>query len=381
MRHRATIRLRIALACAALVTFTGALVLVGMLYLTQHTIDRSSPQVTLNTRSDSPAVLRAQTFALSIQNEKLIHETVSDVRRVGIIGLILLASGSLVASWFIAGRMLRPATSLADAVEEISAANLDQRLGYSGPDDELKSIADAFDRMLGRLDHAFDRQHRFVADASHELRTPFATMRTQVDVALADPDASTDELRRSLDEVGDVVDRGGELVDAMLALSRAEVVADRQRIDLAAVAAEVVTATAGTDSLDLRLDLRETEVEGDPVLLDRLVANLVRNAAGYNRPGGLLAVEVGPSGDRGLLIVRNDGPVLTESEIPPLFSRFHRHESAASERGFGLGLPIVEAITRAHGGSVVAATRPGGGLEIRFEMALAPQGEPQGPMP
>src|SRR5690606_3091889 len=135
--------------------------------------------------------------------------------RVGIIGLILLASGSLVASWFIAGRMLRPATSLADAVEEISAANLDQRLGYSGPDDELKSIADAFDRMLGRLDHAFDRQHRFVADASHELRTPFATMRTQVDVALADPDASTHELRRSLDEVGDVVDRGGELVDAM----------------------------------------------------------------------------------------------------------------------------------------------------------------------
>ncbi len=379
--RRPTIRLRIALSCAALVTFTGALVLVGMLYLTQHTIDRNSPEVTLNTKSESPAVLRAQTFALSIQNQQLVDETVSEVRTVGLIGLILLASGSLVASWFVAGRMLRPATSLADAVEEISAMNLDTRLVHQGPDDELKSISDAFDRMLERLDDAFDRQRRFVADASHELRTPFATMRTQVDVALAEPDLSGEELRRVLSEIGEVIDRGGELVDAMLALSRAETVVGRRRTDLGDVTAEVITATTGTAPLDLRIRLSETEVEADPVLLDRLVSNLVRNAVAYNRPGGIMEVEVGPAGDQAVLVVRNDGPLLEESEIPMLFSRFHRHRSAAAERGFGLGLPVVEAITRAHDGSIVATARPEGGLEVRFEMALALQGEPQCPMP
>ncbi len=378
--RRPTIRLRVALSCAALVTITGALVLTGMLYLTQRTIDRNAPEVTLNTRSDSPAVLRAQTFALSLQNQRLVDDTVADVRTVGIVGLILLASGSLVAGWFLAGRMLRPATRLADAVEEISALNLEQRLAHQGPDDELKSIADAFDRMLERLDDAFERQRRFVADASHELRTPFATMRTQIDVALDEPGLSGEETRR-LSEIGDVVDRGSGLVEAMLALSRAETVVGRRRTDLADLTAEVITATPGTGPLDLRIELSETEVEGDPVLLERLVSNLIRNAVVYNRPGGLLEAEVGSDAGRAFLVVRNDGPRLSEEDVALLFSRFHRHRSAVSERGFGLGLPVVEAIARAHAGSVVLAARPQGGLEVRFEMALAAQGEPQGPMP
>lgn len=381
MRRRPTIRLRVALACAALVTITGALVLTGMLYLTQRTIDRNSPEVTLNTRTESPSVLRSQTFALSVQNQQLVHETVSEVRKIGIAGLAVLAIGSLIASWFLAGRMLRPATSLAAAVEEISASNLDQRLGHEGPDDELKSISDAFDRMLERLDEAFDRQRRFVADASHELRTPFATMRTQVDVALADPDLDEKELRQTMSEIGEVLDRGGALVDAMLALSRAETVSGRRRIDLAEAAAEVITSTPGASSLDLRLDLSEAVVEADPVLLDRLVSNLVRNAISYNRPGGLLEIEVGPSGEDALLAVRNDGPLLTDSDVPLLFSRFHRHDTTSSEPGFGLGLSVVAAIARAHEGEVVAKARAEGGLDIRFRMKLAPQGEPQRPMP
>lgn len=370
-----TIRLRVALACAALVTVTGALVLVGMLYLTQHTIDRNSPEVTLNTRADSPAVLRAQTFALSIQNEKLVHDTVDEVRTAGIIGLVVLALGSLGAGWLIAGRMLKPATGLATAVEEISAANLDRRLAHPGPDDELKAIADAFDRMLERLDDAFDRQRRFVADASHELRTPFATMRTQIDVATGDPDLSAAELREVIAEIGEVVDHGGELVDAMLALSRAETVVGRKRVDLAAAAGEVITATAGTGVLQLELDLREATVEADPVLLDRLISNLVRNGVAYNRPGGLLGVEVREEGNRAVLTVRNDGRHLSGRDMDLLFARFHRGESS-TKPGFGLGLPVAEAITRAHDGSVTGTARPEGGLEIRVELPLARFMEP-----
>lgn len=379
--RRPTIRLRIALACAALVTFTGALVLVGMLYLTQRTIDRNSPQITLNTRTESPAVLRAQTFALSVQNQRLVENTVSDMRRIGLVGLLVLALGSLLAGWYLAGRMLKPATSLAEAVEDISATNLDQRLVHDGPDDELKSISDAFDRMLERLDDAFDRQRHFVSDASHELRTPLATLQTQVDVALANPDLSASELREILAEVGEAVDQGTGLVNAMLALSRAETVAGRERIDLAAVVAEVVTATPGATSLEQHLELSQAAVEGDPILLDGLVSNLIRNAVIYNQPDGLLRVETGTAAGRAFLAVTNDGQVLAADEVKLLFSRFHRHESSASKQGYGLGLSVVEAIARAHQGSVTASGRPEGGLEIRFEMAAAPQGEPQGPIP
>jgi len=379
--HRITIRMRIALVSAALVTVTGVLVLIGMLYLTQHTIDRNAPEITFNTRADSPAVLRAQTFALSVQNEKLVRDTVSEVRTVGIIGLILLAGGSLVIGWLIAGRMLRPATGLAGEVEEISATNLDRRLNRDGPDDELKAIADAFDRMLERLDDAFEKQRRFVADVSHELRTPFATMRTWIDVARENPDLSETELRDLLSEIDMVVGRGTELVDAMLALSRAETVIGRKRVDLAEAAGEVITATAGTGSLKLDLDLNPAAVEVDPVLLDRLISNLIRNAVAYNLPGGLLGVATGPTGDLAVLTVANDGRRLSERDMTLLFSRFHRGESS-DRPGFGLGLPVVEAIARAHDGNVKAIARPEGGLEVRVELPLATgQGEPQGPMP
>lgn len=352
-----------------------------MLYVTQHTINENSPRVTLNTRTDNPAVLRAQTLALSIQNRKLVDDTVSEMRTAGIAGLILLASGSLLAGWFLAGRMLRPATSLAETVGEISAASLDRRVARDGPDDELKAIADAFDEMLERLDGAFDRQRSFVADASHELRTPFATMRAQVDVALDNPDLTTDELRDVLAEIGEVLEQGGDLVNAMLALSRAEVLTGSRPVDLARIAAEVVTATAGTTGLELRLDLNEAEATGDPVLLDRLVSNLVNNAVAYNRPGGLLSVATGTVRGKVFLVAENDGPRLPDEEIPLLFSRFHRHPATAGARGFGLGLPVVEAIARAHGGQVRIRARKQGGLEVRFEIAPTAQGEPQGPMP
>lgn len=388
MSRRLTIRIRVALWCAGLVTVTGVLALVGVLYFTQHIIDDNSPRVRLNTESTDPAVLRAQTFALAAQNRELVNETVSDVRTAGIVGLVLLSGLSLGVGWLAAGRMLRPATDLAEAAEQISALNLDRRFAREGPEDELKSIADAFDRMLDRLDRAFVRQRRFVADASHELRTPFATMRTQVDVALADETLSEGDLRHSLAEIGTVVNRGGELVDAMLSLSRADAISQRQRIDLAEIAGEVLTAAPGIATLDLQTDLERAEIEGDPMLIGRLVSNLVDNAVAYNLPGGLLSVAVSREGDVAVLIVANDGPRLDEDEVAALFIRFRRLESAGSTRGFGLGLPVVAAIARAHDATITATARPQGGLEMRFEIATAAdrgwrdgQGDPQADMP
>ena len=220
MSRRLSIRLRVALWCAALVTVTGLLALVGVLYFTQKNIEDNSPVLPLSGYSTDPMTLRSENFALIEQNRLSVEHSVSDMRRNGLIGLGIVAVISLATGWLVAGRMLRPATKLAEAAEDISALNLDQRFASAGPDDELKSIADSFNGMLDRLDNAFERQRRFVADASHELRTPFATMRAQVDVALDDEEMSEEELRASLEEVGQVLDRGSELVNAMLTLTR-----------------------------------------------------------------------------------------------------------------------------------------------------------------
>ncbi len=360
-----------ALWCAALVTVTGLLALVGVLYFTQKNIEDNSPVLPLSGYSTDPMTLRSENFALIEQNRLSVEHSVSDMRRNGLIGLGIVAVISLATGWLVAGRMLRPATKLAEAAEDISALNLDQRFASAGPDDELKSIADSFNGMLDRLDNAFERQRRFVADASHELRTPFATMRAQVDVALDDEEMSEEELRASLEEVGQVLDRGSELVNAMLTLSRAETLTRLEKMDLAEVAAEAVTASPGIGRLELVTRLESSVILGDPVLIGQLVSNLVDNASRYNVDGGLLSVAVSNDGKVATLEVANDGARLTKEEVGSLFVRFHRHESSRDTPGFGLGLSVVAAIAKAHGAELGATARPEGGLDVRFEIPLS----------
>jgi signal transduction histidine kinase len=360
----------VALWCAALVTITGLLALIGVLYFTQKNIEDNSPLLPLSGYSEDPVVLRSENFALIEQNRLSVEHSVDDMRRNGLIGLGIIAALSLVAGWLVAGRMLRPATRLAEAAEDITALNLDQRFATIGPDDELKSIADSFNGMLDRLDNAFERQQRFVADASHELRTPFATMRAQVDVALDDEQMSEEELRASLEEVGQVLDRGSDLVNAMLTLSRAETLTRLEKLDLAEIAGEALTASPGIGRLELVAELESSAILGDPVLIGQLVSNLIDNASRHNIDGGLLSVKVWNQGTTATLEVVNDGTKLNEDEVRSLFIRFHRHDSARHTQGFGLGLSVVEAIAKAHGGRITADPRPEGGLQVRFEIPV-----------
>lgn len=350
-----------ALWCALLVTASGALVLVGALVLTQRTLDEHAPRPSLSDYSDDPVVLRSEQFAAIEANRVLVEDTTTRVRNLGLAGLAVLAVASLGIGWLVAGRMLAPAARLAETVSTMSAADLGHRMVSSGPNDELKVLSDAFDDLLDRLDRSFVRQRRFVADASHELRTPFAALRSQVDVALErEPDL--EQLRTALVDIGEVLDSGTALVNAMLTLSRAETLAQREEVDLAELAAEIVTATPGTDRLDLRLHLEPTTVVGDPVLLEQLVHNLIRNATNYNVAGGMLEVSVGRA-DGPTLRVSNDGAVLTRDEVGALTSRFRRGPTSSGTAGFGLGLSVAATIATAHDATLDLEPRAGGGLD------------------
>jgi signal transduction histidine kinase len=280
--------------------------------------------------------------------------------------LTLLAGGT---GWAVAGRVLRPVQAITAAARRASEHNLGERLALDGPRDELKELADTFDGMLDRLDAAFASQRRFVANASHELRTPLTVMRTAIDVTLAKPNRDREQLAAMAIEVRHAVDRAEELIDALLTLARSDRgVIGREFVDLATAIEDAVYSVAGelADSgITVESDLEPAELHGDRVLLERMVANLVQNAARHNVPGGWIRVASGRYGGEVRLVVTNSGAQLPPEIVPVLFEPFRRlHNRVGWDQGVGLGLSIVRSVVTSHHGHVYGHALPAGGLEI-----------------
>jgi signal transduction histidine kinase len=259
----------------------------------------------------------------------------------------------------------------------LSEENLHERIALDGPDDELKELADTFDAMLGRLEAAFESQKRFVANASHELRTPLAIMRTEVDVALANPDATPDELRRMGEVVRRATERSDALIDGLLVLARSDQGPTALApVDLAVLAEEALAQSAteaAVAGVETRARFDPAPTTGDPALLGRLAGNLIENAIRHNEPGGWLEVQTGPGADGAgevRLVVANSGPLIDSGQVDGLFEPFRRlagdRLAAPGGRGpgAGLGLSIVRSVVAAHGGRVTARPRTGGGLVV-----------------
>jgi signal transduction histidine kinase len=284
--------------------------------------------------------------------------------------LALMAVASLALGWLVAGRVLRPLQRITATAKRLSERTLHQRIALDGPDDELKELADTFDRLLARLDAAFDSQRRFAANASHELRTPLAISRTEVDLALSDPDASVAELREMAERVRDATDRSERLIEGLLTLARSEqeprVREPDDLADAAALALEHAGLQDGADGLRVAAGLRPAPVAGDPALLERMVANLVENAVHHNQPGGWLDVATGTGDGWAFVRVANGGPLIPAERVESLFEPFRRLDGrvASPTRGAGLGLSIVRSVARAHSGDARARALPGGGLEV-----------------
>ncbi|MEV4411822.1 HAMP domain-containing sensor histidine kinase [Catellatospora sp. NPDC049609] len=285
--------------------------------------------------------------------------------------LITLAAAGLLAAlagWIVAGRVLRPVHQITAAAQAASEHNLTARVALNGPRDELRELADTFDSMLSRLQAAFDSQRRFVANAGHELRTPLTVMRTTLDVVLAKPAATSEELRAMGRDVRVAVDHADRLINSLLTLARSERgLTDHAPVDLATVAEDVldVTDTAGRR---LHTSLEPTMTSGDPVLLERLIANLVDNATRYNVPDGDIWITTATVDDEASLVVANTGPVIPDHAVPALFEPFQRLQERVGGHGYGLGLAIVASITAAHHGTVRAQARKEGGLIVTVTM-------------
>jgi len=278
---------------------------------------------------------------------------------------------SAALGWVVAGRALRPVHAITAAARRASEQNLSERIALSGPADELKELADTFDAMLARLEAAFASQRRFVANASHELRTPLTVMRTAIDVTLAKPTRTPDQLETMAADVRQAVERAEAMIEALLTLARSDRgPASRSTLDLAVFAEDALDAAAPairTSSLEVTTELEPGAATGDFVLVERLVANLVDNAVRHNVPGGWIEVATGDQDGMAFISVSNGGPVIDEAEVESLFEPFRRrcpHPGPDGPDGAGLGLSIVASVVAAHQGRMSAQPCPGGGLAI-----------------
>ncbi|MFE0179972.1 sensor histidine kinase [Streptomyces olivaceus] len=280
------------------------------------------------------------------------------------VGLMITAVLAGVLGWWLAGRALRPVASMTAAARRISEQNLHQRLALTGPDDELHRLADTFDTMLDRLEGAFESQRRFVANASHELKTPLAVQRASIEVGLADP--VTDGIAEVREDLLTANREAEQLINALLLLARSDRGLDEtESVDLArtahAVAAEhTARASRHGVTLDVMAPAPLTVV-GNPLLLRHLLANLVHNAVQYNHPGGRVRVRVE---DR-TVTVTNTGPHVPQDRVADLFEPFRRHaRDRTATDGHGLGLSIVRSISRAHDAALTAEAGKEGGLTV-----------------
>ncbi|MGN9907872.1 sensor histidine kinase [Phytohabitans sp. LJ34] len=376
--NRWTIRVRLTVLYGGLFFLAGA-VLLGVTYLLMaQRLDRNlTDPGDLALRNEqvferfgNPEVIKQAILNAQAEREQLRADALNSLLTQG--GIALLGVGVVAGAfgWLVAGRALQPLHRITDTARRIAGADgaraaLHERIALAGPRDEVKELAETFNVMLERLDRSFDGQRRFVANASHELRTPLALNRALVELAVTRPGAAaeTKQLGESLLTVNE---RHERLIDGLLTLADAEnEVAEHSPVDLCEVA-DFVLDQAKAPELEVVRQLAPAPTRGDPILLERLVQNLVENAVRHNAPGGWLAITTQAANGWAVLTVTNTGPVVPAYEVETLFQPFRRlhRERVDGGRGFGLGLSIVRAVAMAHGGTVRAEPREGGGLEI-----------------
>jgi signal transduction histidine kinase len=314
----------------------------------------------------------------SVQRISDLHQLVIESS----VALAIMAIISAALGWVVAGRALAPLRTMTAATQQISEANLHERLAMEGPCDELRQLADTIDGLLGRLEGAFDAQRRFVANASHELRTPLTAVRALLEMVLSDPRATVATFRTTCQHVLEESEQQEQLIDALLTLAQGQRgIAARERINLAAISGDVLRAHGGDAAArGVRVDasLEPAPVEGDRRLIERLVSNLVDNALRYNVPGGSARVAVRAAGAGEIeLLVANTGPTVPAGEVNRLLQPFQRlsGDRVGHGEGLGLGLSIVAAIANAHDAALELQPGAQGGLEISVRFARAPAGD------
>ncbi|MCB9078170.1 MAG: HAMP domain-containing protein [Anaerolineaceae bacterium] len=291
--------------------------------------------------------------------------------------LLLSAGGGL----FLANRALAPVAAMTTTAQQISADDLSQRLAFDLPNDEIGRLAHTFNAMLDRLDRAFQRERQFTADASHELRTPLGLLKTQLSLARSRPRDTATLLQMMTDMEGDV-DRMTHLVEQMLILARVE---QGEAVKFAPVALDTLLneltqqlqPKAQERQLTLTLEYPphiNLQTTGNASQLQQVFSNLLDNALKFTPVGGQVEVSLNRDWQQIIATVTDNGPGIPPENLPHLFNRFYRVDSARTRTagGFGLGLAITREIVRLHGGTIDVQSQSGQGTTFTVGLPARP---------
>ena len=368
-----TVRARLALTYSALLFGITALLLLGVYVALSRTIVAAPlDPVTVKKfvrASDGTIGYRPgeqfQAADLASVQKAVNFTALQTLRDYSIVALVIMFALSLLIGWWVAGRALRPVERITTAARDITATDLSRRIGASGPQDELRTLADTIDGMLDRLDAAFSAQRRLVEDVSHELRNPVAVVQANVEAILGVDTSTQMERRESAAVVTRATGRMSRLLDDLLATAKKRSAAFEDReVDLASLAGAVTQeyAVLAADR-SLRLDHRLSAgpvVWADPVSLGRAVSNLVSNAVRLAPAGSTVTVAVGSRQGWSYVSVADEGPGIVETDRTQIFERFRRG-TGDQTAGSGLGLAIARQIAESHDGRLLLADDPGPG--------------------
>ena len=299
------------------------------------------------------------------------------------LGVLLAGCGG----YFLARRSLAPVAAMGKQAERIGAANLHERLEVRNANDELGRLARTFNELLDRLDRSFERQRRFISDASHELRTPVSILRGEAEVALSQLSRSPDEYRESLAVLHEEAQRLARIVEDMFTLTRAD--AGEYRLarsdfyldELAADCVRATRALAQAKNISLAVAApEEMPVRADEDLLRRMILNLLDNAIKYTPAGGNVSVTCGSVPDGYELSVADSGPGIPAEMQSRVFERFFRADRARSrtgtDGGAGLGLSIARWIAEAHLGRIELARSDATGSKFTLRIPVSSESAP-----
>ena len=362
-----SVRLRLTALYGALFLLCGA----GLLAITYLLVSRATA---IHAVEGSPAAPPGR--------GAVVHTHLVDLHQLfeqSGIALAIMTVVSGVLGWVVAGRVLSPLRTITARTRRISEESLHERLGLSGPRDELTELADTIDELLARLEAAFDAQRRFVANASHELRTPLAMMRATLDVAMAKPSGVPPQTTALDANLRADLDRADRLLESFLTLAHAQHGRGSEHlcpVRLDRLLADALAARRGRiaeQRIEVRTALDPVSVRGSETLLARMVENVIENAVLHNQPGGFINLAFGVEQDVARLVIESAGGVIDEGAVAQLAQPFRRAgaDRTRSKTGFGLGLSIVAAVAAEHGGTLVLRARPEGGLNVEIALPAA----------
>ncbi len=295
----------------------------------------------------NPQLEEAQVRTLESLFSQFVLEKLASYSLIALVALFVI---SLAVGWVMAGRALAPVDRITQVAREIEVSDLSRRIALEGPDDELTRLGATFDSMLDRLQVAFQSQKRFLADTSHDLRTPLSVIRSNVEVTLDDPTPTIEEWRATGEIVARNAEKMGSMIDALLAAARFESSkATKVAVDLAHLvraATDDQRASAADGEVGLQESVEPVEVQGDALALSRALGNLLDNALRVAPAGSKIEIGCGRRQGWAYLAVADEGPGFTGGD------------------GTGLGLGIVEQVTRMHGGEFEIYSEEGATMVI-----------------